>query len=87
MQDRLTEAHERHQEVVKNLQASEEAKRKMKYELQQLQMQVQYSVYYVCICTHTLYMYTDVIQTLVYYKLAHRIYPGLPSMKVYYIIT
>ena len=40
MQDRLTEAHERHQEVVKKLQTSEEAKRKMKYELQQLQMQV-----------------------------------------------
>ena len=40
MQDRMTEAHERHQEVVKKLQTSEEAKRKMKYELQQLQMQV-----------------------------------------------
>lgn len=45
LQDRLTEAHERHQEVIKKLQTSEEAKRKMKYELQQVQTQVRVHVY------------------------------------------
>ena len=40
MQDRLTEAHEQHQELVKKLQSAEEAKRKMTYELQQVQMKV-----------------------------------------------
>ena len=40
LQDRLTEAHEQHQELIKKLQSAEEAKRKMKYELQQVQMKV-----------------------------------------------
>ena len=42
MQDRLTDAHEQHQELVKKLQSAEEAKRKMKYELQQVQMKVRW---------------------------------------------
>ena len=55
MQHRFTEAHEHHQEVVQKLQMSEEAKRKMKYELQQLQKQVNIQVYIVnecIICSH-----------------------------------
>ena len=40
MQGRLTEAYEGHQELAKKLQASEEEKKKMKYEVQCLQMKV-----------------------------------------------
>ena len=42
MQDRLTEAHEQHQKLVKKVQSAEESKRKMKYELQQVQMKVKW---------------------------------------------
>ena len=40
MEDRLTEAHEQHQELLKKLQTAEEVKKKMKYDLQQVQMKV-----------------------------------------------
>ena len=40
MQDHLTEAYEGHQELVKKLQTSEEEKKKMKYEVQCLQLKV-----------------------------------------------